>query len=60
MRFRCLLKHRVLSYAPSKACQIISACVVLHNLCIDHNIPEADDDGLDAVDLGTFYHFCLK
>lgn len=43
MRFRCLLKHRVLHYAPEKASKIVNACVLLHNLCIEHNIPEPDE-----------------
>ncbi|XP_050062915.1 putative nuclease HARBI1 [Aphis gossypii] len=34
MRFRCLLIHRVLHYAPEKATAIINACVVLHNMYI--------------------------
>ncbi|KAJ8926478.1 hypothetical protein NQ314_021153 [Rhamnusium bicolor] len=38
MRFRCLLKHRVLHYAPNKASKIINACVLLHNMCIDNNV----------------------
>ncbi|KAK5643411.1 hypothetical protein RI129_007256 [Pyrocoelia pectoralis] len=46
MRFRCLLKERVLHYAPDVACQIINACIVLHNMCIEHNIeiPEYDEN----------------
>ncbi|KAJ8980475.1 hypothetical protein NQ317_013228 [Molorchus minor] len=44
MRFRCLLKHRALHYAPEVASQIINACVALHNLCIEHNVPVPDDD----------------
>lgn len=53
MRFRCLLKHRVLHYTPDKASLIINACVVLHNMCINHNIPEPDlDEELENVDFG--------
>lgn len=53
-RFRCLLKHRVLHYKPRKACEIINACVVLHNLCIEYNIPlpEDHDDNNIEVDFG--------
>ncbi|CAI6373046.1 unnamed protein product [Macrosiphum euphorbiae] len=40
MRFRCLFKDRVLHYKPEKSSQIINACVVLHNMCIEHNVPE--------------------
>ncbi|CAH1984065.1 unnamed protein product [Acanthoscelides obtectus] len=32
-RFRCLLKDRVLHYAPFRAGQIINATSVLHNVC---------------------------
>eukprot|EP00102_Acyrthosiphon_pisum_P018794 XP_016656004.1 PREDICTED: putative nuclease HARBI1 [Acyrthosiphon pisum] len=40
IRFRCLFKDRVLHYKPKKSSQIINACVVLHNMCIEHNVPE--------------------
>ncbi|KAI4455524.1 hypothetical protein MML48_9g00004446 [Holotrichia oblita] len=40
MRWRCLLKHRVLHYVPDHACKIINACAVLHNLCIHHHLEE--------------------
>ncbi|XP_030757741.1 putative nuclease HARBI1 isoform X2 [Sitophilus oryzae] len=43
-RFRCLLKHRVLHYKPRKACEIINACVVLHNICIEYNVPLPPED----------------
>lgn len=50
-RLRCLLKMRALHYAPEVAAKIVNACVLLHNMCIIHNIappdPEADDDLLD-------------
>ncbi|KAF0713126.1 putative nuclease HARBI1, partial [Aphis craccivora] len=35
MRFRCLLKHRVLHYSPLKASKIVNACAVLHNMCVE-------------------------
>ncbi|KAJ3662030.1 hypothetical protein Zmor_006397 [Zophobas morio] len=42
-RFRCCLKDRVLRYRPEVAGKIINACVVLHNLCIENNIPPPED-----------------
>jgi len=39
MRFRCLLKHRVLHYSPPTASKIIYTCAVLHNMCINENVP---------------------
>ncbi|KAM7301324.1 putative nuclease HARBI1 isoform X1 [Ixodes scapularis] len=33
-RFRCLQRHRALYYHPSTATAIISACAVLHNICL--------------------------
>lgn len=54
MRFRCLLKHRVLHYRPTKASKIINACVVLHNMCIENNIPEPIEEENDDVDLGMY------
>ncbi|CAI6376316.1 unnamed protein product [Macrosiphum euphorbiae] len=51
MRFRCLLKHRVLHYHPHKAASIINSCVLLHNLCINENIPLIDEFE-DDYDLG--------
>jgi hypothetical protein len=41
-RFRALLKHRVLHYSPEAASRIINAAVVLHNMCLYHQIPEPD------------------
>lgn len=50
-RFRCLLKHRVLHYEPAIACKIINACVALHNICIENNVPlvelEPDEEEID-------------
>jgi hypothetical protein len=55
MRLRCLLKHRVLHYAPTSRARIINACVVLHNLCIDRNIPEPEhENGDDELNFGLF------
>lgn len=38
-RFRCLLVHRVLHYAPPVAASIVNACVILHNICNRANVP---------------------
>ncbi|XP_041979620.1 putative nuclease HARBI1 [Aricia agestis] len=38
-RFRCLLAHRVLHYAPDVAGRIITACCVLHNMCNRAGMP---------------------
>lgn len=54
MRFRCLLKHRVLHYTPERATKIINACVVLHNLCIDYNIPDPVNEEEDLLDFGVY------
>lgn len=39
MRFRCLLKERSARYKPAFMCNVIKACAVLHNMCIEENIP---------------------
>ena len=44
MRFRCL--HRTggcLQSPPSTCTKIITACTVLHNMCIDNSVPQPDD-----------------
>lgn len=50
MRFRCLLKHRVLHYRPETASKIINTCCALHNLCVRNNIEdvslEVDDEAI--------------
>lgn len=38
MRFRCLLKERVCRYPPDYVGKIVSACAVMHNMCIIHNL----------------------
>lgn len=52
--WRCLLKHRVLHYAPDIAANIVNACVVLHNMCLEYNIPEPNLDEVENVDFGIF------
>ncbi|XP_040069335.2 uncharacterized protein LOC120842339 [Ixodes scapularis] len=43
-RFRCLQGHRALFYHPTTATVIISACAVLHNICLSSNEPEPEPD----------------
>ncbi|XP_064645136.1 putative nuclease HARBI1 [Lineus longissimus] len=47
-RFRCLRKE--MQYSPDKACLIIQACCVLHNIAVRSNIPivEDSDDSDDS------------
>lgn len=54
--FSCLLKDRTLHYSPSKASKIIISCIVLHNLCIEANVPLLNDeaDGNLEFDLGVY------
>jgi len=47
MRFRCL--HQTggcLQSPPQRCAQIITACAVLHNLCIRNSVPAPDDDDM--------------
>lgn len=40
MRFRCIdLSEETLLFHPSRAWRIITACAVLHNICIDNHVP---------------------
>lgn len=56
MRFRCLLKHRVLHYSPPIASKIINTCAVLHNICISENVPLEinDDNDNEEIDFGMY------
>lgn len=55
MRFRCLLKHRVLHYTPPTASKIIYTCAILHNMCITGNVPLPQDDDYDEeLDFGLY------
>lgn len=42
-RWRCLCKDRTLHYAPQKCAKIIRDCCVLHNLAINFNVPEPEE-----------------
>lgn len=48
MRFRCLLKETSSRYQPAFMCNIIKVCAVLHNMCIEENIPF--EEIIDEVD----------
>lgn len=59
LRFRCLLKHRVLHYDPTSASKIINSCVLLHNLCMRNNIPavrfgDEEEDHNINIDYGVY------
>jgi hypothetical protein len=55
MRWRCLLRHRCLHYRPEKASEIITACCVLHNMCVANNMPHpAAEAGDDQFDFGMY------
>ncbi|KAH7959253.1 hypothetical protein HPB49_009681 [Dermacentor silvarum] len=44
-RFRCHQRYRALHYEPDRAANIVAACAVLHNLCLDEG-----DSACDQVD----------
>lgn len=47
------MKDRVLHYKPAVACRIINACVVLHNMCLEYNVPNPEDEPpVNVVDFG--------
>lgn len=48
-RFRCLIKDRTLHYAPTTVAKIVLACTVLHNMCIENNVPLIMMDGDDFI-----------
>ncbi|KAG0444299.1 hypothetical protein HPB47_013953 [Ixodes persulcatus] len=39
-RFRCLQRYRTLHYDPIRSCNIVTACSILHNVCLYINAPE--------------------
>lgn len=56
MRFRCLLKHRVLHYSPPTASKIINTCAVLHNMCITENVPlYLENEDNEDFDFGIYH-----
>lgn len=54
MRFRCLLKHRVLHYSPPIASKILYTCAVLYNMCIHENVPLHLNDDNENIDFGIY------
>ena len=54
MRFRCLLKYRVLHYSPPIASKIIYTCAVLHNMYIAQNVSLNLNDDNEDVDFGMY------
>ncbi|XP_064646164.1 putative nuclease HARBI1 [Lineus longissimus] len=44
-RFHCL--HGQLRYTPLKACGIISACAMLHNIALDRGLPDFDEQPIE-------------
>ncbi len=61
MRFRCEdTLGGTLQFSPERACNIIVATAVLHNICIDNKVPDPEgrivnviNDGNDFVYRGT-------
>lgn len=48
-RFRCLDKSGgTLLYTAEKTCKVIVAAAVLHNMCIDRNVPVDIDQAVQA------------
>ncbi|XP_023311763.1 putative nuclease HARBI1 [Anoplophora glabripennis] len=54
--FRCLLRYRTLHYHPTTAGKIVNACYILHNLCIERNIPEPDEPHIEEPDYGIYHN----
>ena len=62
MKRRFHVLHGEVRLSPQKACQVIMACGVLHNICKKRNIPMPEDDvdvapppaqGLDVHDINV-------
>ncbi|XP_072142665.1 putative nuclease HARBI1 [Dermacentor andersoni] len=47
-RFRCLQRYRALHYEPDRTANIVAACAVLHNLCLDEGDVLLDDVSDDS------------
>lgn len=46
MRFRCILKERVARYAPDFVAKLVTSCAVLHNMCVDAEVPLIENNDL--------------
>ncbi|XP_062586830.1 putative nuclease HARBI1 [Saccostrea cucullata] len=44
LKRRFYVLHGEIRMSPQKACQVVMACAVLHNICKDRQIPITDDD----------------
>lgn len=47
-RFRCLHRYRTLMYNPIRSSNIVTACAILHNVCLYCGIREPDSDDHDS------------
>ncbi|XP_070385610.1 putative nuclease HARBI1 [Dermacentor albipictus] len=47
-RFRCFQRYRALHYEPDRTANIVAACAVLHNLCLDEGDVLLDDVSDDS------------
>nr|CAI5863280.1 unnamed protein product [Callosobruchus analis] len=52
MRFRCLLKERVARYEPKFVAKLTTVCAVLHNMCVEENVPLFGDANVPLVEEG--------
>lgn len=62
-RFRCLSRHRVLLYHPSKASKIIYTCCVLHNIAVDARLPIVENEieyRENDINIGRFIIICNR
>ncbi|CAC5406367.1 HARBI1 [Mytilus coruscus] len=59
MKRRFHILHSEIRMTPGKACKIIIACAILHNICILLNEPDIEDDGVivgNDGDLGEHFN----
>ncbi|TMW39805.1 hypothetical protein DOY81_015116, partial [Sarcophaga bullata] len=53
-RFRCILGPRELLYTPEKVTQIITACCVLHNICIFYKSNWTPDENSELLNCNEY------